>query len=96
MSGQLHGLAALSTGKEPWYPLGKRLFGPQSRSGRCGVERKLALLGIEPRPSTPQPVATPTELGTEYVVKCGSFETYPSQPLSGISDLIRARNNGGH
>ncbi|PNF15086.1 hypothetical protein B7P43_G15996 [Cryptotermes secundus] len=26
----------------PWYPLDRRLRGPQSRSGERGVERKLA------------------------------------------------------
>jgi hypothetical protein len=33
MSDQLHGPAALPQGKSPWYPLGRRLSGPQSRSG---------------------------------------------------------------
>jgi hypothetical protein len=32
-SGQLHAPAALPPGKEPWYPLNRRLGGPQSRSG---------------------------------------------------------------
>jgi len=27
MSGQLHALVALHTGKEPWYPLDRRLGG---------------------------------------------------------------------
>jgi hypothetical protein len=26
-------------GKSPWYPLGRRLGGPQSRSGRGGEEK---------------------------------------------------------
>jgi hypothetical protein len=30
------------------YPFDKRLGGPQSRSGRRGEEKNLALLGIEP------------------------------------------------
>jgi hypothetical protein len=34
LSGQLHAPAALPPGKEPWYPLDKRLGGPQSPSGR--------------------------------------------------------------
>jgi len=37
VSGQLHAPAALPPGKEPWYPLDRRLGGPQSRSGRGGV-----------------------------------------------------------
>jgi hypothetical protein len=33
VSGQLHAPAALPQGKSPWYPLNRRLGGPQSRSG---------------------------------------------------------------
>jgi hypothetical protein len=40
-------------GKSPRDPLFRRLCGPQSRSGRCGVENNLLPLpGIEPRPTT--------------------------------------------
>jgi hypothetical protein len=42
------------------FPLDGRLGEPQSRSGCCGEEKNVALLGIEPRPSSPQPVAIPT------------------------------------
>jgi hypothetical protein len=36
-------------GKSPWYPLNRRLGGPQSRSGRCGEEKNSQPpLGIEP------------------------------------------------
>jgi hypothetical protein len=38
-------------GTSPQYQLDRRLGGPQSRSGCCGEEKKLALPGIEPRPS---------------------------------------------
>jgi hypothetical protein len=42
------------------YPLYRRLGGPQSLSGRCGVQNNLLPLpGIEPKP---QPVAILTEL----------------------------------
>jgi hypothetical protein len=41
VSGQLHAPTALPPGKEPPYPLDKRLGGPQSRSGRYGEERNL-------------------------------------------------------
>jgi hypothetical protein len=35
-------------GKSPWYPLDRRLCGPQSRSGRCGLETNSQLPpGIE-------------------------------------------------
>jgi hypothetical protein len=53
MSGQLHGPARLSLGKEPHLWLG----GPKNRSGRCG-EDSLASAGNR----TLQPVAIPTEL----------------------------------
>jgi hypothetical protein len=42
-SGQLYAPAALPPGKEPRYPLDKRLGGPQSRFGRCGEQKSLAL-----------------------------------------------------
>jgi hypothetical protein len=32
VSGQLHASAALSQGKSPWYPLDRRLGGPQNQS----------------------------------------------------------------
>jgi hypothetical protein len=42
--------------------LHRRLGGPQSRSGRCGVEKNLLPLpGIDPRLSISLPVAIPTE-----------------------------------
>jgi hypothetical protein len=51
----------------PRYPLDRRLAGPQSRSGSYGEEKNLLLLpGIEPRPSSPQPVSIPTELSRLY------------------------------
>jgi hypothetical protein len=39
VSGQLHAPAALPPGKNPWYPLDRRLGGPPSRSGRGGEEK---------------------------------------------------------
>jgi hypothetical protein len=40
MSGHLHVPTALPLGKEPpWYPLDRRLGGPQCRSGRGGEEK---------------------------------------------------------
>jgi hypothetical protein len=63
VSGQLHGPATLPLEKEPQVPLDRRLGGPQSQFGRCGEERNLLpLLGIEPRPSSLLPIATPTEI----------------------------------
>jgi hypothetical protein len=41
-------------GRSRRYPLDRRLGGPQSRSGRCGIEKTLfPLPGIEARPSSP-------------------------------------------
>jgi hypothetical protein len=39
VSGQLYAPAALPQGKSPWYPLDRRLGGPQSRYGRGGEEK---------------------------------------------------------
>jgi len=39
VNGQLHAPAALSP-ESPWYPLDRRLGGPQSRSGHSGGEEK--------------------------------------------------------
>jgi hypothetical protein len=38
---------ALSPGKELPVPIGERLGGPQSRSGRCGEEKNLSPIVIE-------------------------------------------------
>jgi hypothetical protein len=40
MSGQIHTPAALPSGKEPRYPVDRRLDGPRSRSERGGEEKK--------------------------------------------------------
>jgi hypothetical protein len=39
----------------PLYPLDKRLGGPQNRCGGCGIEKNLALPGIDPGPSSRSP-----------------------------------------
>jgi hypothetical protein len=50
-------------GKAPLELNGLSLGEPQSQSGCRGVQKGfLPLLGIEPQPSSVQPVATPTEL----------------------------------
>jgi hypothetical protein len=49
MSGQPHAPAALPQEKSPWYPLVRRLGGPQSRSGQGGDEKNSQHLpGLEP------------------------------------------------
>jgi len=48
VSGQLHAPAALPPGKRPWYPLDRRLGGPQIQSGHGGEEKNSHLLpGLE-------------------------------------------------
>jgi hypothetical protein len=60
VNGEIHASAALLPGKEPRYSLNRRLGGPQGRFGRCWISKHLLLLpGIDSRPSSPQPVATP-------------------------------------
>jgi hypothetical protein len=41
VSGQLHAPVALPQGKSPWYPLDKKLGGPQNRSVDAVVKRKI-------------------------------------------------------
>jgi hypothetical protein len=58
MSGQLHAPAA-TPGREPRYPLYKRLGEPQSRSGRHGEVKILDSTGTRtPTSSVVQPVAS--------------------------------------
>jgi hypothetical protein len=56
-------------GKSPWYPLDRRLGGPQSRSGH-GIEEKNSQppLGLEARSSSPYSVAILPELPQLLVV----------------------------
>jgi len=54
VGGQLHSLAALSPGKSPWYPLNRRLGGPQSQCGCDGEERN-----SQPLPGHELPIIQP-------------------------------------
>jgi hypothetical protein len=49
-------------GTSPLCPLYRRLAGPQSRCGRCGVQKIFPLPAVEPRPSIPWPVTVRTSL----------------------------------
>jgi len=51
VSGQLRAPAALTPGKSPWYPLDRRLIGPQIRSGG-GDEEKNPHPCRDPQPSS--------------------------------------------
>jgi hypothetical protein len=57
VSGQLHAPAVLPPGKDSWYPLDRRLGGPQSRSGRGGENIPSPLRKSNPRTPIVQPVA---------------------------------------
>jgi hypothetical protein len=55
--------------KSPWYPLDKRLGGPQSRSGRGGEEKNSHLLpGIEPPIIQPLAQRYTTELSRFHIL----------------------------
>jgi hypothetical protein len=48
VSGLFHALAALPQGKSPWYPMDRKLGGPQSQSRHGGEEKNSqSLLGPE-------------------------------------------------
>jgi hypothetical protein len=55
----------------PWYPLNRRLGGPQSRSGRGGEEKNFQpLTGLEPPPpsSSPWPSAIPLSYPISIII----------------------------
>jgi hypothetical protein len=54
VSGQLHAPAALPQGKSPWYPLDRKLGGPQSWSGHNGEEKN-----SDPLPGLESPIIQP-------------------------------------
>jgi hypothetical protein len=63
VSGQLHAPAALLPGKEPCYPLDRRLGGPRNRCGRGGEQNNfLPLPGLEPPIAQPVAQRYTTEL----------------------------------
>jgi hypothetical protein len=54
VSGKLHALTAFLPCKKPWYPLDRRLGGPQSRSGLSGEEKN-----SQPLPGFLPPIIQP-------------------------------------
>jgi hypothetical protein len=49
VSGRLHAQVALPQGRSPWYPLDRRLGGPQRQSGSGGEEKNSqSLPGLKP------------------------------------------------
>jgi hypothetical protein len=70
VNGQLHAPAAC-----PWYPLARRLGGPQSQSGRGGEEKNSQLLpGLEPPIIQPVAQRYTTELSRLLGPISGYFE----------------------
>jgi hypothetical protein len=69
VSDELHAPVLYPQRKRPWYPLDRRLCGPQSRSGRGG-EKFPAPAGnriLEPRSSIPLPRANQTEINRPLI-----------------------------
>jgi hypothetical protein len=61
----------VARGGNPRYPLDGRTDGPQSRSGRCGIDKHSVLRpGTEPRVSNPYPVVIRTVLLTTTNLFC--------------------------
>jgi hypothetical protein len=57
-------------GKSPWYPLDRRLGGPQNRSGRAGEEKNSQPLpGLEPQIIQPVAQRYTTEL-SRLLIEC--------------------------
>jgi hypothetical protein len=74
VNAQLHAPAALPGENSHWYPLDRRLGGPQSQSGRNGEEKKNLALARNQTPAI-QPIAILTELsqlsetvGTNFIL----------------------------
>jgi hypothetical protein len=84
-SGQLHASAALVPGKNPQYPLDRRLGGPQSRSG-CGGEKKNSqpLLGLPP---PPPPIIKPVD--QRYTTEISRLPLEYTIPFLIHLDIIR-------
>jgi hypothetical protein len=79
VNGQLHAADALHLGNNPWYPLNRRLHGPQSWSGRCEEKNLLPLPEIEPWPSSPCPDTIPTGLSRLPIFQ--SLSTVPGRSV---------------
>jgi len=74
VSDQLHALTALPPGKEPGYPLNRRLGGFQSQSGGGGEEKNSQpLSGLEPH------IVQRYTAKLSRLLLCGdcSYEQYP-------------------
>jgi hypothetical protein len=68
-------------GKCHWYPVDRKLGGPQSWYGSRRVEKNsLPMLGIKPRQPSPLTFATLMELSWLFKYLFSSWESTPSHP----------------
>jgi hypothetical protein len=68
VSGQLHARPLYPQGKSPWYPLDRRMGGPQRRSGRGGEQKN-----SQPLPGLEPPIIQPVAQG--YTIELSRFST---------------------
>jgi hypothetical protein len=66
VSGQLHALAILPSGKEPLVPNNRKLGGTQSQSGRGGEEKN-----SQPLPGLEHPIIQP--IAQHYITELSQF-----------------------
>jgi hypothetical protein len=98
VSGQLHALAALPQGKSPWYPLDRRMDGPQSQS-KHSVEERISQPHWDSNPDhlIAQPIAsvytdwsTPALFKTRVAPKENSSKCYLNAKRYGPRDRKNA------
>jgi hypothetical protein len=90
VSGRLHTPAALFPGKEPLYPLDRKLGGPQSRSGHNGEENKIPSLSL-PRI---EPGRLDRSLVTTLTNPPRTLYTMVSIPNKAMNDSINFTRSG--
>jgi hypothetical protein len=99
VSGQLHTLATLPWGMYPWYPLNRRLGGPQNQSGHGGKEKNSRpLLGIQAWSFNPFYITARGERHDSLTRKCMSvlmaiFSKYASyeRNVYGVKSLSKSQ-----
>jgi hypothetical protein len=85
VSGQLHAPAALPLGNSPWYPLERRLGGPQSWSGQLAEKKILHPTGTQTL--TPWcPAHSQSLCGLSYpFISTSQNKLHPIPPLSALN-----------
>jgi hypothetical protein len=73
-----------SQGKSRWYPLDRKLSGPQKRSGRCGEgKNSQPLLGIEPAINQPLAQRYTAELSRLPLIKQNALTEHQAMKAFG-------------